>query len=259
VVARTFTKTSIAAELARARANGWEQCCSEAERAAGLPAGLLLALASRETDMNDVVGDSGHGRGLFQIDDRWHSDFLGRHGAGGPGGKPPVRDAARYAAELVRANLDYARKKGIPERDRLKFALSAYNAGAGGAWSGYRAEDDSDARTTGRDYGRDVLARFALFQQVRNGPAPRLLKRGSRGKAVEDLKGGSRGKAVEDLKRKLAAWYRANAPGEFERFGVKPGPFFAAALDEAVRDFQRRAGLEPDGVVGPNTRAALER
>jgi hypothetical protein len=247
VVARTFTKTSIAAELARARANGWEQCCFEAERAAGLPAGLLLALASRETDMNDVVGDSGHGRGLFQIDDRWHPDFLGRHRAGGPGGKPPVRDAARYAAELVRANLDYARRKGIPERDRLKFALSAYNAGAGGAWSGYREEGNSDARTTGRDYGRDVLARFALFQQILNGRAPRLLKRGSRGKAVEDLK------------RKLAAWYRANAPGEYQRFGVKPGPFFAAALDEAVRDFQRRAGLEPDGVVGPKTRAVLER
>ena len=147
----------------------------------------------------------------------------------------------------MRANLDYARKKGIPERDRLKFALSAYNAGAGGAWSGYREEGDSDARTTGRDYGRDVLARFALFQQVANGRAPRVLKRGSRGRAVEDVK------------QKLAKWYRANAPGEFERFGVKPGPFFAAALDEAVRDFQRRAGLDPDGVVGPRTLAALER
>jgi hypothetical protein len=40
----------------------------------------------------------------------------------------------------------------VREADLLKLALSAYNAGAGGALAGYR-KGDSDSRTTGHDYG----------------------------------------------------------------------------------------------------------
>ena len=198
--------------------------------------------------MNDVVGDGGHGRGLFQIDDRWHSSFLGKHGAAGPGRTPPVKEAARYAAQLVRDNLEYGRRKGVPERERLKFALSAYNAGAGGAFKGWQERGDSDARTTGADYGRDVLARFAHFQALLGG-----------GDGVVMVRRGSRGRRVEELKAKLVGWYDRHAPGEYERFGVNPGRGFGAALEEAVRDFQRRNGLAVDGVAGPKTFAALDR
>lgn len=244
-MARTYTRQSLRAELGRARSAGWEACCFEAETRAELPRGLLLAIASRETDMNDVVGDGGHGRGLFQIDDRSHTSFLAKHGASGPGGKPPVKEAAKYAAQLVRDNLEFGSRKGVPERDRLKFALSAYNAGPGGALKGWEA-GDSDARTTGADYGRDVLARFAHFQALL-GDAPVMLKRGSRGQRVDELKA------------KLAGWYERHAPGEWDRLGVKPGPFFGARLEEAVLDFQRRSRLEVDGVAGPKTFAALDR
>ncbi|MBA2615226.1 MAG: peptidoglycan-binding protein [Actinobacteria bacterium] len=245
-MARTYTRESLGRELARAQARGWEACCVEAERRVDLPRALLLAIASRETDMDDVVGDGGHGRGLFQIDDRSHRTFLLEHGAGGTDGKPPVRDAARYAAQLVRDNLEFARRKGVSEPERLKFALSAYNAGPGNAHAGWQA-GDSDARTTGADYGRDVLRRHEHFRALVNGGPTSALERGSRGGRVEELKG------------KLADWYGRNAPGEFERFGVKPGPVFGAALEQAVLDFQRRKGLKVDGVVGPKTLAALER
>ena len=251
-MARTFTRATMRTELARARAAGWEACCLEAEARAELPRGLLLAIASRETDMNDVVGDGGHGRGLFQIDDRSHGSFLTKHGAAGRGGKPPVREAARYAAELVRSNLDYGERKGVPAAERLKFALSAYNAGPGGALKGWQERGDSDARTTGGDYGRDVLARLGHFGALLGG-----------GDGDDDgvvmLKRGSRGRRVEELKAKLVGWYDRHAPGEYDRFRVKPGRGFGAALEEAVLDFQRRAGLEADGVAGPKTFAALDR
>ena len=36
--------------------------------------------------MRNITGDGGHGRGVFQIDDRYHPDCLSKHGA-----PPPVR------------------------------------------------------------------------------------------------------------------------------------------------------------------------
>ena len=241
---RTFTKRTLAGELARARERGWERACLEAERAEGLPRGLLLAFASQETDMNDVVGDGGHGRGLFQIDDRSHGRFLSEHGADGASGKPPVEAAARYAARLVKDNLDFGRRKGVRADDLFRFAASAYNAGPTGAIRGYEA-GDSDRNTTGGNYGREVLRRFALFQELLDGRPP--------------LRRGSRSARVTGLKEKLAAWYAATAPGAYEAFGVKSGPCFGAALEAAVRDFQARNRLEVDGIAGPQTLGALER
>jgi hypothetical protein len=243
---RTFTKPALAKELDRARASRWDTACTDAEKAAKLPAALLLAIASQETDMNDVVGDGGHGRGLFQIDDRSHRDFLARNGAGGPGGRPPVPAAARYAADLVRSNYDFGVRNGVREADRLRFALSAYNAGAGGALAGHR-EGDSDRRTTGGDYGRSVLARWAVYQDLLGVAPPPLLRRGSRGKRVEELKA------------RLEGWYAKHAPGDWEAFRITPGRSYGVRVEAAVRDFQRRVGLGVDGVAGPDTQRALER
>jgi len=243
-VARVFTKPMLAAELARAREAGWDRACATAEKANALPAGLLLAIASQETDMNDVVGDGGHGRGLFQIDDRSHTTFLRQQGANRAGGKPPVPAAAKYAAGLVRFNYDFGVRNRVPERDRLKFALSAYNAGAGGALEGFKT-GDSDRRTTGGDYGRAVLGRFAIYQALLGVAPPPLLRRGSRGRRVEELK------------ESLGAWYERHLPGVWETFRIKDGPQFAAALEQAVSDFQTRVGIAVDGVVGEDTLEAL--
>lgn len=83
---------------------------------------LLAAVAAQETggpgadSGRNVVGDGGHGRGLFQIDDRWHAF------ARGPGAMDPARNAD-YAAGLLQTNL---RRYG----GDVKAALSAYNAGS---------------------------------------------------------------------------------------------------------------------------------
>lgn len=243
---RPFTKPELSAELQRARAQKWDKAMAAAEAEKDLPVGLLLAVASQETDMNDVVGDGGHGRGLFQIDDRSHTDFLRENGAGGPGGKPPIQAAAKYAAALLRGNFDFGVAKGVRKADRTKFMLSAYNAGAGGALAGH-GEGDSDKRTTGGDYGKSVLARYAVFQELL-GTAPKPF-----------LKNGSRGRRVTALKEQLQAWYAEHAPGEWESFKVKPGPFYGANLEKAVRDFQDRVALEVDGVAGDDTQDALAR
>jgi len=87
----------------------------------GLDPRLLAAVAAQETGGpgsnagSNVVGDGGHGHGLFQIDDRWHAF---------------ARDPA---AMNPQANADYAAGmiSGLLHRSggNVHKALSAYNAG----------------------------------------------------------------------------------------------------------------------------------
>jgi Transglycosylase SLT domain len=87
----------------------------------GLDAQLLAAVAAQETGGpganggRNEVGDGGHGRGLFQIDDRWH-------------------DFAKTAAAMDPAqNADYAAGmlSGLLRRydGNVREALCAYNSG----------------------------------------------------------------------------------------------------------------------------------
>ncbi len=93
-----------------------------AARRYGLDPGLLAAVAAQETggpDTNaghNIVGDGGHGRGLFQIDDRWYP-FASTGAAMDPGKN------ANYAAGML---------SGLLKRygGNVHEALSAYNSGS---------------------------------------------------------------------------------------------------------------------------------
>jgi len=118
---------------------------------------LLAAVAAQETGGpganagRNIVGDHGHGHGLFQIDDRWHAF------ARGPGAMDPAKNAD-YAAGML---------SGLLQRfggDAHK-ALSAYNAGS---------PDATGTRThwgDGADLGyADSVIRH--YQELAGGPAP---------------------------------------------------------------------------------------
>lgn len=139
----------------------------------GISGALILAIASRETNMRNINshGD-GADRGVLQINSYWHRAFL----ASVPGCKvgswtptygrtalddgycPRFTDSVTYAIGLLRDSIEYASDRGVPARDRVAFAIAAYNAGAGGAHAGYR-EGQIDKYTTGGNYSRDVLIR----------------------------------------------------------------------------------------------------
>jgi len=144
----------------------------------GIGAALLLAIASRETNMRNIAGENGHGRGWLQLDDRLHLAFLATHRgcdsgsftpahpSAAPKGRCPTLTAGTiYAIGLLRANLRFARANGVAEATALRFAVAAWDAGRGGALAGFR-EGDVDGRTTGRDYSRDVLGRTAAIAQI---------------------------------------------------------------------------------------------
>lgn len=94
---------------------------TKAAAAYGLDPRLLAAVAAQETggpgsdSGRNIVGDGGHGHGIFQIDDRFH------------------RFARSAAAMDPQANADYAARMiaGLLRRygGNVHRALSAYNAG----------------------------------------------------------------------------------------------------------------------------------
>lgn len=116
-----MTIDPIAARLASHGVAFAPEIASAAKRH-GVDPGLLAAVAAQETggpDSNaghNVVGDGGHGRGLFQIDDRWH-DFARSAQAMDPS------ENAEYAATMLSGLL--SRYGG-----NVHEALSAYNAGS---------------------------------------------------------------------------------------------------------------------------------
>jgi hypothetical protein len=95
---------------------------SRAAEQYGLDPRLLAAVAAQETggpgsnSGANVVGDGGHGHGLFQIDDRYHAF------AATPAAMDPAKNAG-YAAGMLAGLLH---KYGGNVRE----ALSAYNAGS---------------------------------------------------------------------------------------------------------------------------------
>ncbi|MBV8298741.1 MAG: transglycosylase SLT domain-containing protein [Candidatus Eremiobacteraeota bacterium] len=109
---------------------------------------LLAAVAAQETggpgsnSGRNVVGDGGHGHGLFQIDDRWHAF------ARTPAAMDPAQNAD-YAAGLLESNLN--------RYGDVRSALSAYNAGSPNA-TGTRT-DWGDGQPVG--YADSVFHHYA--------------------------------------------------------------------------------------------------
>jgi Transglycosylase SLT domain len=121
---------------------------------------LLAAVAAQETggpgadSGRNVVGDGGHGRGLFQIDDRWHAF------ASTPAAMDPAQNAD-YAAGLLESNLN--RYGGD-----MRAALSAYNAGSPNATG--TPTDWGDGKPVG--YADSVFRHYArLGDSIAGGAA----------------------------------------------------------------------------------------
>lgn len=96
-----------------------------AARRHGLDPALLAAVAAQETggpgasSGANIVGDGGHGHGIFQIDDRYHAF------AATPAAMDPAKNAD-YAARMLSGLLQTF-------GGSVRSALSAYNAGSPGA------------------------------------------------------------------------------------------------------------------------------
>ncbi len=133
-----------------------------------LPASIIAGIGSRESHWGLALtpqgpsgtGDSGHGRGLMQIDDRWHPEFIGS------GAWADAKENLIYGCNFLSKNItDFGRKTGLTSKsDIIKGGISSYNCGLGNALKGHNAGLGADYYTTGRDYAKNVLERAGWFQ-----------------------------------------------------------------------------------------------
>ncbi|MGB3495908.1 MAG: SH3 domain-containing protein [Elainellaceae cyanobacterium] len=139
-----------------------------ASRYSWLDASVVAGIGSRESAWGRFLsprgpggtGDGGHGRGLMQIDDRYHQSFI----ASGRWSNP--KDNIDYAVDQVLANyysyLD--RNTTLQGRELLRGAIAAYNSGLSNVTRAISQGRDVDYYTTGQDYSWDVLNRAGFFQ-----------------------------------------------------------------------------------------------
>lgn len=175
----------------RAHGQGWLPFFIKAALEHQVRPEVLLAIASRETDMGGrelstnvfewltKPGDSGHGFGLLQIDGRflpewaasgaWRQAEAGIHaGAEVLAGKRA--GLQRRAGQIITVRdsstkLTYRYRLQAFTGDALeRVSIAAYNCGD---WAGYhvRKGRDVDHGTTHRNYSRDVLTRATAFRQ----------------------------------------------------------------------------------------------
>jgi hypothetical protein len=125
------------------RANSAWPFIHQTELAYGLPRMLLFAVGSRETNLTNEVGDFGHGHGIWQLDDRFHTPPPGGFMQFDVNVKLQCAIAAAMLQELLAIT-----------GGNVEEAAAIYNSGQPGEFG-----------TTHHDYGIDVLERMQFLQR----------------------------------------------------------------------------------------------
>jgi hypothetical protein len=166
----TPSQAQLQAQLDRLKSTGFADILSQFARANGLPEPYLCAIASRETNCRNILGDiradGAHGVGVLQIDVQHPIARAARDTGSWITNPEPLIE---FGAKLLSANLVQV-KQSLPnmsDQDVLKVAASGYNCGIAKAIQAANAlGGDSDTYTTGHDYGKDVIARMLILAQL---------------------------------------------------------------------------------------------
>lgn len=155
-------------QVNRADALGWRKLWRMYEKQHEIPKGLMFAIASRETGMQNRCGDGDHGHGVFQVDDRYWADELRSWGVT-PGAVPcevpRIGKQSHFAAHYLVDAREFGIANGVPEKLGWRFAIAAYNAGFYGALWGWEA-GNLQKYTAHGNYVSDVLYRKKRIRYI---------------------------------------------------------------------------------------------
>ena len=149
---------AISSQLTYVRIRGLFGYFHKAADKHNVPIALLLAIASRESNMGlnldaNWTGDNGYGIGIMQIDRRYHPEFT-----------------SQFANNDHQANINYGAEflSGLFRQfpGDLPAAIAAYNAGPARVRSARASGLPPDAVTTGRDYSSDVIERMNVIESL---------------------------------------------------------------------------------------------
>jgi hypothetical protein len=159
-----ISELGLRSQFNRAKAAGWLPFFMSGDY--GMRGPILMGIASRESNLSQVVGDYGldgrpNGFSLMQIDKRSYPEWVAS------GKWKDVGTAVKMGAFVLRSKYNQAEAAGVPAGDLMRVAVAMYNAG-GHALHDYliHGAAGADYRTTGHDYSADVLARTAVFERL---------------------------------------------------------------------------------------------
>ena len=164
----TPSKKALLNQLHSLHHTGFDQTLDQFATQHGFPTPFYFAIASRETNCVNELGDPRngefHGVGIVQIDIQHPIARQARDNGSWKTNPDPLID---FGAQILQDNIHKAKQEltNFNEQQQLKIAASGYNCGIVNAVSGAR-QGDSDKHTTGRDYGRDVMTRMAIFEEL---------------------------------------------------------------------------------------------
>lgn len=163
-----ITKPQLLNQLHSLRHTGFFPKLEAQAEAHDFPSSFFMAIASRETNCLNILGDFQHGEfhgvGIVQIDIQHQIARQARDSGSWKTNPDPL---IAFGAQLLESNIAQAREAfpSLDEQHQLKIAASGYNCGITRAITGAQ-HGDSDKLTTGKDYGRDVMTRMAIFDEL---------------------------------------------------------------------------------------------
>jgi hypothetical protein len=164
-----FTKAQIAAQLKGLRTSGFDLLLTQFGAANGLTTAFVFAIASRETNCTNILGDfnkgQAHGVGIMQIDIQHPIALHARDSGTWKTNPAPLID---FGTSLLASNIIQVKHvlAGLTEaNDILRVAAAGYNCGIDTAIKGAQ-QGNPDKFTTGGQYGSDVIARMVIFQSL---------------------------------------------------------------------------------------------
>src|SRR6266446_448550 len=164
----TPTKNQLLNQLHSLRHTGFDQKLNQHAVQHGFSARYFFAIASRETNCINELGDPRngefHGVGIVQIDIQHPIARQARDSGSWKTDPDPLID---FGAQILQDNIKKAAERfpNFNAQQQLKVAASGYNCGIVSAIAG-ALNGDSDKHTTGKDYGRDVVTRMAIFEEL---------------------------------------------------------------------------------------------
>ncbi len=164
----TPTKNQLLNQLHSLRHTAFDQKLDQHAVQHGFSTPYFFAIASRETNCINELGDARngefHGVGIVQIDIQHPIARQLRDDGTWKTNPDPLID---FGAQILQDNIAKATKAfpNFNAQQQLKIGASGYNCGIDAAIAGAQ-HGDSDKHTTGRDYGRDVIARMTIFEEL---------------------------------------------------------------------------------------------
>lgn len=162
------TKNQVLTQLHSLRHTGFDKKLETHAKAHNLPVAYFFAIASRETNCQNILGDPQHGEfhgvGIVQIDIQHDIARKARDNGSWKTNPDPLIE---FGAQILENNIKKATTSfpNFNTAQNLKVAASGYNCGIERAIKGAK-NGDSDTFTTGHDYGRDVMTRMSIFEEL---------------------------------------------------------------------------------------------